>query len=625
MVDCVTELSKRWFPQECTVVFQRPISYVQSTPVESSPISPVGMFGSYVKDVKYMFCDENITEFDVYYTRVNIDDLSKYGPVNIAYDSFDLDDELFRKFYLLGNWEIAVDPLAPINSNLLCFIHLLKNSGADEYSLYYKFQEQFHFSNLISIDARSVLRKSIAVIMGDPTPDEILSSIMIQSVGLGYTNILTTTVDASSRSVSIHKPKLSFGMFKNSLLVENCSGSLDDVNFPPNSDNYANTDTTLEGVCFVVMEDYIPFTVDYISGDFDGFDLRISKHVAEYFKANSGDCQQKNSTATVGLINSVFTSINPQYFNQLGSVFNSRYYTVRYTFFVPMAEPYPRWPTVLRVFRGDTWSVCALILLATGLLFRILERAEDTPQTIGGHLMNAWSILLGIGARMPNSKALRIYFLSWILFSLAINTVFQSFVTSYFFNPGLQHQIDSADELKELNYTLIFESSQTLYRFTSQRLAMNQSVYLRQKPAFILAVNTPKTALFTSDVAFTFLKSKICSDYELAYHKFSEDVMQFHIGLSLGLFPQHQRRLDKLLTRFVEMGITDKIMNDLTDPKGLKRLSKNRWDLSGEYVQMTLDYLQSPFYFWLIGLVMASAAFLCELILHLVLSATTRK
>ena len=73
------------------------------------------------------------------------------------------------------------------------------------------------------------------------------------------------------------------------------------------------------------------------------------------------------------------------------------------------------------------------------------------------------------------------------------------------------------------------------------------------------------------------------------------------------------------------MRITDKIMNDFTDVKGLKRLSNNRWDFSGEYVQMTLEYLQSPFYVWLIGLVMASAAFISELILNLALNARARK
>ena len=43
----------------------------------------------------------------------------------------------------------------------------------------------------------------------------------------------------------------------------------------------------------------------------------------------------------------------------------------------------------------------------------------------------------------------------WIMYRLAINTIFQTFVVSYFFNPGLQYQINSYKEMLDLNYTFV--------------------------------------------------------------------------------------------------------------------------------------------------------------------------
>jgi len=75
---------------------------------------------------------------------------------------------------------------------------------------------------------------------------------------------------------------------------------------------------------------------------------------------------------------------------------------------------------------------------------------SNTYKDITNCLLSAWFLVLGVGVhKIPLSQPLRGLFFLWLTYSLAINTVFQTYVTTYIVDPGHRHQIDSVDEIVE--------------------------------------------------------------------------------------------------------------------------------------------------------------------------------
>jgi hypothetical protein len=62
----------------------------------------------------------------------------------------------------------------------------------------------------------------------------------------------------------------------------------------------------------------------------------------------------------------------------------------------------------------------------------------------------SWAVLLGVAVpEIPRNVPLRLLFTFWVSYCLAVNTVFQTFVTSYLVDPGMLKQIKSFDEIHE--------------------------------------------------------------------------------------------------------------------------------------------------------------------------------
>jgi Na+/H+ antiporter NhaC len=59
-----------------------------------------------------------------------------------------------------------------------------------------------------------------------------------------------------------------------------------------------------------------------------------------------------------------------------------------------------------------------------------------------------WSVILGVAvSKMPRTPTLRSLFLAWVCFSLAFNTVFQAFLTTFLTDSGYKTPIKNMDEL----------------------------------------------------------------------------------------------------------------------------------------------------------------------------------
>jgi hypothetical protein len=144
---------------------------------------------------------------------------------------------------------------------------------------------------------------------------------------------------------------------------------------------------------------------------------------------------------------------------------------------VPCAKPFPRWKSITRVFSPTAWLLVLItILLAAGILSCLARcgvHELKLYKTLSGCLFCTCAVVLGVStSSAPLSVPARFFFILWVWYSLAINTLFQTFVTSYLVDPGHQNQIQSIADILEsgvqygfhpdVNASLQYESDKLL-------------------------------------------------------------------------------------------------------------------------------------------------------------------
>jgi len=121
--------------------------------------------------------------------------------------------------------------------------------------------------------------------------------------------------------------------------------------------------------------------------------------------------------------------------------------------YIPCAKPIDRIQKIATVFSVTLWIAMIAVLIATGItIWQLarLSRQDDTYKDISTVLYNAWAVVVGVVVtKMPRCYHLRIVIFAWICYCFSVSTVFQTFLTTFLVDPGLQKQISNLHELSE--------------------------------------------------------------------------------------------------------------------------------------------------------------------------------
>jgi len=94
----------------------------------------------------------------------------------------------------------------------------------------------------------------------------------------------------------------------------------------------------------------------------------------------------------------------------------------------------------------------ALLWFSANYPDRMTEIDSKTLQTMPKCMYNAWSIFIGVSVpEMPRSWKVRIFFLIYVCYCLAISTVFQAFFVSYLVEPGYEKKLSTFQDLLDSN------------------------------------------------------------------------------------------------------------------------------------------------------------------------------
>jgi hypothetical protein len=126
--------------------------------------------------------------------------------------------------------------------------------------------------------------------------------------------------------------------------------------------------------------------------------------------------------------------------------------------YLPCPKPFPYWLSLSRVFKLNLWIaftfayvIYSSMMWVSVTLNKKEGNHEGSYKNISECFLNFWAIILGVSAcdKVPNNTTTRATFLLWVLYSFALSTVFQTFLTTFLINPGLEHEITTVDELLE--------------------------------------------------------------------------------------------------------------------------------------------------------------------------------
>ncbi|XP_069694746.1 probable glutamate receptor [Periplaneta americana] len=128
---------------------------------------------------------------------------------------------------------------------------------------------------------------------------------------------------------------------------------------------------------------------------------------------------------------------------------------------VPCAKPIPRWTSLFRAFSTELWFMFVFVYFAVSIviwttLWMIGIEAKKSRTNLGICFLSMWAVVLGTSSStfFPSKASIRFIFLIWVLYSLAINTVYQTYLTSFLIDPGLEKQFNTEEELINSNLKL---------------------------------------------------------------------------------------------------------------------------------------------------------------------------
>jgi hypothetical protein len=373
----------------------------------------------------------------------------------------------------------------------------------------------------------------------------------------------------------------------------------------------------------------------------DGFEIRLMQSIAECMNMTlllrippgdeRGGIQLKNGTWTglradivYGEADIIFASLLRQLEDYLVFDVTVNYFTDRFTWFVARAKSYPRWLGMVRVFDPLAWLVCFLVIILASIFMRFLFSFHTVKHNevslsywkFSLCLSSLWAMFLGEGVpTMPCSLPLRTFFLSMIIYSLAVNTIFQTFFTSYVVNPGLLHQVSNVDELVESDF--IYAFYYVLDKFLTKDFLqkLKPRVYCEPFKCLDYVATYDNYATFCGRALLAYIVDGLVKqEGKHEIYAFRDDSFQLN---SVMLLPKGSHLLDRInvvMTRTVEAGLPNQFLKRILDARKIEGGTIALEDLSNEYCPLSLNHLQGSFFFLLIGLALSLVMFLFELL-----------
>ncbi|KDR16369.1 hypothetical protein L798_09708 [Zootermopsis nevadensis] len=302
-----------------------------------------------------------------------------------------------------------------------------------------------------------------------------------------------------------------------------------------------------------------------------------------------------------------------------------------WVWWVPCAKKVPRWKSISMVFLPSTWSALLVSVIFAVVIIPCMVTREPSELKIyrncGNSVSTVWATFLGVSIpRMPKTVPVRTFLISWIWYCLAINTIFQTFLISFLIEPGLQHQMNSLQEIlaseKKYGYNEWFDM---VVRDTEDEFS---ETILRNRVACNEGNEPPCLDWVAHHDNFSLLCSRALLQYILTREYLDKNGKPLICQAGGLFFPVNYvtymakwnpllNRFNDIITRLLESGISDKwIESGLYLQRVHARTSSRRVGV-GEYYDISLEHSQGIFAILLPGTILSVMVFFLEVFYHM--------
>ncbi|KAJ4448701.1 hypothetical protein ANN_00091 [Periplaneta americana] len=293
--------------------------------------------------------------------------------------------------HVLGHWSVFVSPA--INSSILLreeecqnFIFTVNYKNNDLTKLDKEISQQIQFQTENKL--RNPSGHFIVVVMGDPGKKKVARKIFKCFFHRKYFDTVVILRDPESRDINIFYPNTFCSTFPEPALFGIWIQDKERGMLFQNPDfNKEHIEQNLTDCCFRVQYTFTdPFVIldpmDPFSTKKEGLDVTLLQIFTNVFGVSNKNCGSRSVNITIA------NNMVKLYFTHLDHFdLTTSYFTRRYKFFVPIAQMYPRWASLTRVFTPLAWNYTMLFddvdtLLAYSSVHEIENRSYISLSSI---------------------------------------------------------------------------------------------------------------------------------------------------------------------------------------------------------------------------------------------------
>jgi hypothetical protein len=310
---------------------------------------------------------------------------------------------------------------------------------------------------------------------------------------------------------------------------------------------------------------------------------------------------------------------------------------------VPCPKPIPGTEKILSTFSLSVWLTIALVLLLTTAVFwcagngpyRSVGTETQTYQSLPKCFPDAWAVFVGVSVpQQPTASSLRVFFLLYVCFCVAISTVFQAFFVSYLVEPNYEKQLETLDDLLRsdivyghhpaLNYVQDTISFPEFVKVIEHKKFQEDCTDIQKCVKRVIAQKDMAT------VAPQLYAMYVATEMEIV--DFGKAIcMLDEIGVSSGLIFLFKKgnplleRFNILMRRYLEADLEERLWTKLLRrrcAKGGGRIGEAAGD---EFFTFSVSHLMPAFVALIGGTVFSFMVFIGELIVNCLCKRLTKK
>jgi hypothetical protein len=315
------------------------------------------------------------------------------------------------------------------------------------------------------------------------------------------------------------------------------------------------------------------------------------------------------------------------------------YLYIRVSWYVPCPNLAKCWNSIYRIFGSLVWACFSAVAILAVIIMWLLAKYEtqihvresSNYMTIIYCIYNVWAVITAVSVpQKPVSLSLRIFFIAWVWYTVAMTTVYQAYLFGFLVNPGFEKSITTLNELMESGMEYGYPGdtggitfSDPPYDIIRKNRKICKTIY---KCLQRVIERKDFATIFDSFHAEYFRKRLLFHNIHVHLCTLQEDITIFRVSTYMAKGNPLLHRFNEIITRVFEAGFYGKWYKDFLsssrlddhpiddDDTNFSDFESN--ELNTDYSPFSLIHLRVAFQTLLTGQIFSTFVFLVEVLYY---------